>query len=505
MSQIDRFNQLLSQSQSAGGLKTRLVRAAAFTSISGFFDFAIRIGSVSVLARLLTPEHFGLVMMVSAFTAIVDQLREMGLSSATVQKRDITHEEVSNLFWCNVGVGLMFTGLVSATSPLIASYYKEDRLIAITCALAVNFLIGGLFIQHQALLTRQMRMRDIAAIRLLASIISTAVAILMAYRGYGYWALVWREIIRSMILAGGFWLCFPWIPGLPYRNTSVRGLLKFGANLTGANIVGSVASGLDRFLIGRFWGAGQVGMYRQAFQLISAPSDQLLSALYQVAQPGLSMLQSDPTRYAGFFRRILTLVASTTMPLSLFVAVFSEDVSSVLLGAKWVGAAEILFILSLGTYIKQPIGCTAFVLITRGQSGTYFMLTLVSHFVTALAICVGVQWGAPGVAWADVAATYLLFAPRVFYSLRNSPVLIGSYLSALLRPMASSILMAVTFWVAKSFTFVQELPAPARLATGVPVCILLFGGFWLMIPGGRAEAMKLYTEIVEAMKRRKAR
>jgi PST family polysaccharide transporter len=135
---------------------------------------------------------------------------------------------------------------------------------------------------------------------MLASVISTVVAILLAWKGFGYWALVWREVVRSVLLAAGMWICFPWIPGLPCRKTDVRGLLGFGVHLSAANISAAIGGGADRFLLGRFCGAGPVAMYRQAYQLLVLPMEQLISPIYQVTQPGLSMLQTEALRYRRF-------------------------------------------------------------------------------------------------------------------------------------------------------------------------------------------------------------
>ena len=211
-------------------------------------------------------------------------------------------------------------------------------------------------VQHQALLARVLKLGHSATVRVLASVISTVVAVLLAWKGFGYWALVWREVVRSVLLAAGMWLCFPWIPGLPCRKTDVRGLLGFGVHLSAANILGSISGGADRFLLGRFWGAGPVAMYRQAYQLLVVPMEQLLGPVYQVTQPGLSMLQAEALRYRRFYKKVLTVVCVATMPLSLFVAVNAAEITRIVLGRKWLAAAPLLMILSFDAFIRQPVG-----------------------------------------------------------------------------------------------------------------------------------------------------
>src|SRR5688572_31918193 len=213
MSPADRFRALTCTANLRANLATRSVRATFFTAASGFADFAVRLGSTAILARLITPDHFGLVMMASAVIAVADQLRELGLSSATVQQPNLTHEQVSNLFWINLGVGAVLALTLCAASPAIAAYYHDPRLIPIACLLASTLLAGGLTVQHQALLTRQLKLGHTAAVRLASSVLSTVLCVALAYWDFGYWSLLWREVARAAFLAAGMWLCFPWIPG----------------------------------------------------------------------------------------------------------------------------------------------------------------------------------------------------------------------------------------------------------------------------------------------------
>jgi len=494
MTNAERFRQLLTDtSHNRENLRIRSTRAAIFTGVASFSEFALRIGSMAILARLIIPEHFGLVMMATAVTAVADQMKDLGLSSATVQRKEITHAEVSNLFWVNVTVSLFLTLVVCGLSPLIASYYRDPRLIAITCIVASNFVLGGLMVQHQALLTRQLRLGKTSSVRLATSAVSTLLAIALAWMDFGYWAIIYSEVTRNILLVAGMWLCYPWAPSLPNWKTDIRGLIGFGAHLTVANIFSTICGGADRFLLGRFWGAAPVAMFRQANQLISAPTDQLLSPLYSVTQPGLSTLQSDPVRYQRFYKKVLSLVCIITMPLSLFVSVYAPEIIMLLLGSKWAGAGSILSILSLGTFIKQAVGSTAFILITRGHSRTYLFLTVL-HNLTWLALaCVAARWGTTGLAFADIAATYILIAPRLHYSLKGSPISVGMFFSAIARPAIASIAMWVTLLLLRSFF--PPLSAATSLATGCIVALVVFPAIWLFMPGGRTELLALISDV----------
>jgi PST family polysaccharide transporter len=493
MTREEHFRQLTSTHAIRGDLRSASVRAAALTWVAGAGDFALRLGSTALLARLVLPEHFGLVMMVTAITSIADQFRDLGLSTVTVQREVITHDEISNLFWINVSAGAAIALIISALSPLIAAYYREPRLVIPTCLLATNFVWGGLMVQHQALLTRRLKLGYTAGVRLASSALSTALAVALAWKGFGYWALVWREFTRCALLTLGMWSALPWVPSFPSRDTRVLKLLAFGAHLSLANIVATIGGSMDRFLLGRWWGAAPTAMYRQAYQLLVLPTEQLLGPVYQVTQPGLSMLQSDALRFRRFYTKVLTVACVATMPVSLFVAVHAAEITRTILGRRWADAAPLLFVLSLSTFIKQPVGSTAFVLIAQGRSRTYLGLTLLQNAALVLLMYLGVARGAIGIALADLVATYLLIPPRLYYTFRNSPFTVRTFVAAICRPAVASIVMAAVLEILH-----RSLPpigAPAVLALGAIVGVITFAGTWLFMPGGAAELRELLWDL----------
>jgi O-antigen/teichoic acid export membrane protein len=502
MNTVEKFDRLVCTDAIRRDLRSRSVRAAGFTWAAGIADFVLRIGSTAILARLILPQQFGVVMMVTAVTAVADQFRDLGLSTVTIQRKQISHREVTNLFWINVSAGVGIALIVAAVSPLISAYYKEPRLTLITCILATNFIWGGLLVQHEALLGRMLKLGHIATVRVVSSVVSVIVAVLLAWNGFGYWALVWKEVVRWGLLTVGMWIFMPWIPGLPCRNTNVWGMVRFGAHLSGANILVSITAGADRFLLGKFWGAGAVALYRQAYQLLVLPMDQVLGPVFQVTQPGLSMLQTEDSKYRHFYQKVLTLVCIATMPVSLFVAVTAGEITRVLLGRHWLECTGVLMILGLGTFIKEPIRWSAHVLITRGNSKRYLQLTALQNVTLIVFMLVGVRWGITGVAVADVMATYVLAAPTLYFSLKGSPVTMRMFFATMARPAGASIGMAVM--VLLLHQSIPPIGAPAFLLLASAVGVGGFIGIWMLLPGGKAELTGLIADARAAVRRKVA-
>jgi O-antigen/teichoic acid export membrane protein len=282
-------------------LKGRTISGAFITIAAQGAQFVLSLASIMVLARLLTPKDFGLFAMVTTVMGYLRVFKDAGLSTATVQREDITHAQVSNLFWINVAISGA-TGLIfAAGAPLVARFYREPRLVPITLVLSSTFFLTGLTIQHTALLNRQMRFKAIALIQGGSILIGVAVGIGMAWLNYRYWALVFSNIITVAAAIPLTWFAIPWRPQAPSRHSGIRPLLSFGANMATGGFIYSLARGADGLLIGRFYGADSIGLYSRASALLNRPMDQFLVPISSVFVPTLSRVQTQPERYRRTF------------------------------------------------------------------------------------------------------------------------------------------------------------------------------------------------------------
>jgi PST family polysaccharide transporter len=251
---------------------------------------------------------------------------------------------------------------------------------------------------------------------------------------------------------------------------------------------------MDRLLLGRFQGPAPVAIYRQAYQLLVVPMDQILSPMFNVTQPGLSILQDDATRYRRFYEKVLKVVCLISMPLSVFVAANSAEITRVILGRNWLECAGILSILSVGTFIKSPVGWSALILITRGRSKEYLALTIVQSVCSMVAMSIGVFWGITGIAVANAAATWLTAPVTLYLSFNNSPVTLRSFFSAIARPATASCVMGISL---KALP--QVLPPfgdPLFLVLSSLFAVATFAGTWLLLPGGLVELKALSSDVL---------
>ena len=446
------FHSIFAASPRASRSEANLDPQCVFVASGTALDLVLRIVAIAVLARLLVPEYFGLVAMVTALTAIVDGFRDLGLAAATVQRQQISARQISNLFWINLLAGGLFAAAFCAMAPVVAAYYRDPRLLGITLAMSTTFLLSGLSVQHEALMSRQLRQGELAFVRLFANLASVLLAIVLAIIGLEYWALVAREVARSALIAIAVWIRCPWIPNAPTRGAGTRTMLRYGADLSFTHVLTAVIANCDRILIGRYFGPVPLGLYRQAQQLLLVPIDSLNQPIVGVSQPTLSRLQDNPDRYRRYYERILFLVALLTVPLGLFVAIYAEPLTLLLLGPNWSDAAIFLRIFGFVAAIRPAIATSAMVLITCGKSRAYLVTAVVHSLVLLVLMLIGVRWGAEGIAGAHVAATIILMYPKLLYSFIDTPVSVGVFLGAVRTPVVAAVGMTLCLLALRNAT-----------------------------------------------------
>ena len=430
-------------------LSRKSVRGGITTLTSQGIQFLMRIMGTAVLARLLTPKDYGMIGMVTVVVNFAAMFKDAGLSMATVQKTEINDEQISTLFWLNILISAVLGLCVLAGSPLVAFFYRRSELTAVTAVLSVSFIVSGLTIQHQALLRRHMRFTTLASIQIASQVITLGITILLACLGWRYWALVGGSLAQA--LAGTlltFYFC-PWVPRRMQKGTGVRDMLKFGGHLTGFNFVNYFSRQSDNILIGRFIGAEALGLYARAYNLFMMPITQIRSPLNDVAMPALSSLRNQPERYVKYYQRLLDIMASLTIPLTMYCAIEADFLIRLLLGSKWLGAVPVFRILAIAGLIQAIAGTRGLVLLSCGFSRRYFYWGLFNAIVCVSSFVVGLRYGIEGVAMAYAIVNYVILVPSLFYCFPNTPVTITLFIKTLLPPLALSSVVGLCLFIIK--------------------------------------------------------
>jgi O-antigen/teichoic acid export membrane protein len=458
-------------------LKERTIRGGSVRTGALAINFLLRVGSLMVLARLLNPKDFGLLGMVTAFTGVLSLFRDFGLSAAVIQRATVTEEQSSTLFWINLLVGAVLTIIAVLLAPIVAIFYHEPRLFWVTSVVALGFLFNAAGIQHSALLQRQMRFTVLAWIDLISLILSTALAIGAAKAGFGYWALVVMTICLPLTGSVGLWLASAWVPGLPHKGVGIRTMMRFGGTLTLNGLVLYVATNFEKVLLGRFWGAEALGIYGRAYQLIRIPTDNLNSAVGDVAFSALSRIQDEPERLKRYFLKGYSLVLAVTLPMTVACGLFPDDMVAVLLGAKWKETAPIFRLLTPMMLIFAVLNPIGWLLNAIGMVGRGLKIALVLAPLMIASYIIGLPYGPKGVASAYSAVMLVWLIPGLAWAVHGTVISFWDVVGEMSRPFAS-IVPAAALAFGLHLYLGHALLALPRLALE---CVVLFSIYFFVL------------------------
>ena len=439
---------------------------------------------MAILARLLTPEDFGLVAMVVVVVTFISAFKDMGLSMATVQRPEVTHGQVSTLFWVNVGLSGAVVVITMALAPVLAWFYKEPRLEQITLVLALTVVFGGLTVQHQALLRRQMRFGALAVVEIVSMVSALTVAVVMASSGFGYWSIVVMPIVREATITAGVWTACQWRPGPPVRRSGVRLMLAFGGYLTAFNLVNYFARNLDKMLIGWQFGAIALGFYSKAYQLLLLPMQQINAPLTTVAVPALSRLQDQFERYRAYYIRGGLLTTTIGMPIVAFLLMDADLAVLTILGNQWGESVPIFRALGPAALIGTFNVATGWVYISTGRTKRMFKWGMFGAAIVVIAYLIGLRWGTLGVAWSFSVSVIVLRLPSFVYCFRGTHMRLIDPVRAIWRPSTAAIIAAAIFYGFQQ-AIPMSLPGLARLAIDLAVYMTFYIILWVALPGGR--------------------
>jgi PST family polysaccharide transporter len=466
-------------------LKDRIIRGGFAKVCSQAANLLLRMGSLMVLGRLLSPKEFGLVGMVTAIVGVLNLFKDFGLSTATIQRTSVTEQQTSTLFWINIVVGGILALLSLAIAPAVAAFYHEPRLIGVTAVLGAGFLFNAAGVQHSALLQRQMRFTTTAGIDIFSLTISIAVGIGMALKGLGYWSLVGMTVTLPLICTICMWLATGWVPGMPKRRVGIRSMMRFGGTLTLNGLVVYVAYNLEKVLLGRFWGAEAIGIYGRAYQLITIPTDNLNSAIGGVAFSALSRIKEDQPRFKSYFLKGYSFVVAMTIPITLFCALFAHDMISVVLGQKWMEAVPIFRLLAPTILIFALINPMAWLLFSLGLVGRSLKIALVLAPLVITGYLVGLPYGPKGIALAYSTVMTLWVVPHIAWCVRGTVISLRDIVSAVRRPLVSSV-VAATLAFGLQLLFGSLLTPLPRLVLGSAILFGTYAGMLLYVMGEKA-------------------
>ncbi len=428
-------------------LQTRTIRGIGWSATFQVVRLLMQVLISAILARLLTPGDFGLIAMVTVFSSFVAIFAGFGLTSAIIQKKEVSDEELSSTFWINVGLGALLTIVLAASAPLIAAFYSEPRLTPLIVFMSTVFVISSFGTLQSALLTKSMNFKALALIGTCAVGISGFLSIYLAFSGYGVWSLAWNTVLAAFLAVVFTWMYSRWIPHFSLRLVGVKKLWGFGANLTGFSFVNYFARNMDNLLIGRFLGAAPLGFYNLAYNLLLFPLTNISDVIGNVMFPALSIIQHDKQRVRDAYITANRYIAALSFPLMTLILIVAPQLIRVVYGPKWTSAIVLVQILSI-TSIAQSIGINlGWIFLSQGRTDVLFKLAIITSSLAAISFAVGLRWGVEGVAIAYTIEQYLQAGPVYAIAFRLIDLKMRHFFARLRSIIIATLIVGMTAFV----------------------------------------------------------
>lgn len=450
-------------------------RGILLTGLAQIYRTAVSLCSNILLARLLTPEDFGLIAMVGTCVALVTLIQDVGMGQATIQRARISTKQVSALFWLSAGTSVVLGLALASSAPAIAWFFNEPRLDLLTIAFAVIVVLGGIQAQPTALMTRALKFKALAAIDILTATTGAAGGIIVAWLTASYWALFVSPLIASVVNILCVWLLSGIRPGWPSFEGDFAEIVGFGSSVSGFNIVNYVARNADNLLIGKYWGGEQLGYYDRAYRLLLLPLSQIFVPLGRVVLPLLAQSQSEPQRYWRAYSESVVLLLVVAQPAVIVAIIFANELFRILLGPNWTTAAPIFFYLGIAGLIQLANSPTGWIFLSQGRGQDFLRAGGYAALANVVAFVVGLRWGPVGVAAAYAISEYCFRIPWTWWIVGRKGAIRTRELYRLVVPnfVAASVTGGILVGI-------SSISSPVN-AAGLSIIIILSYGIYCTV------------------------
>ena len=428
------------------------------------------------LMRLLKPEQFGLLGMVTVFSGFLNVFSDFGLSSSLIQKQDIHELDKSTIFWTSCTIGVILAAILFFSSGYLGDFYNEPGLKAIAKVQSASFIITSLATVHISLLRKTLSYKKIVLISILASTISAAVAMVMAFNNYGVWAIVAQQLLNALLLTIFFWMAISFKPTITFSGTRLKNHLKFGLPLFGSGTFSYWIGNGDNLLIGKFLGANALGLYSRAYTLVTLPTHRISVMITSVMFPSFALIKDDYAKVKRIFLKMSRVLASLILPMMGILFIGAKSIVLLLVGNKWIDIVPIIQVLTGVASIKALSILNSSILVSHGRTDLDFKINVVSGLLLLLCFFLGVQFGILQVAIAYLVGVVLISIPGWY--------IISKIISCSLKEFVANILPQILVTLFLVFTgaltfrfFFGNLPDAVKIL----LIVLQFGLGWIIL------------------------
>ena len=369
-----------------------------------------------ILARLLSPDEFGIIGMITVFIAISNSFIDSGFSNALIRKTDTKNIDYNTVFYFNLVVGLFFYCILYLCAPLISHFFKEPTLIPITRVIGIVLIINALSIIQRTIFVKKIDFKTQTKISLFSSVLSGIIGVGMAFGKCGVWSLVGQQISRQFFNTLFLWIYSSWRPSWEFSKISFKEMFGFGSKLLLSGLIDTTYKNIYYLIIGRYYAANQLGQYTRAEQFNSVFSSNLTSVVQRVSYPALSSIQDKPEHLKSAYRKIMKTTMLISFTCMLGLAAIAQPLLFVLIGEKWLPAAGYLQIICFAGMLYPLHALNLNILQVKGRSDLFLKLEIIKKIIAVIPILMGIFWGIKIMLWGSVCTSIFAYFLNSHYS-----------------------------------------------------------------------------------------
>lgn len=430
-------------------LKRKSVSGFLWSFIDMFATQSIQFIVLMILARLLTPENFGLIGMIALFMAISNSLIDSGFSQALIREKEFCQKDYSTVFFFNLFTSVALYAILFWVAPFVSEFFQKEELTKILRVLSLGLIINSFGLIQRVFLIKNINFRTQTGINLCSAVIAGVIAISLAYKGFGVWSLVIQNLTLQFIQSISLWIYNKWIPTLTFSRSSFTKLFGFGSKLLISGIIDTLYSNIYSIIIGKLYPAAQLGYYTNAAKLGDVITNSTTSALQRVSFPILSRIQDNEEQLKSSFKKIVRMIAFTMFPIMIGLIAIADSLIPILLGSKWVKSIIYFKLLCISGMIYPLHAINLNILQVKGRSDLFLRLEIIKK--TLLTAMIGVSiylsLGINGLIGAAIVTSYCSLFINAYYSAREISYSILQQLQDVLPIFLLSLLMGLVVFV----------------------------------------------------------
>ena len=448
-------------------LKDKTVKGVGWSAVDNVARYVVTFVVSIVLARLLSPDDYGLIGIITIFTTVCTTLIDGGFGDALVRKKEVTDDDYNTAFLVNLGISVVLYAVIFVCSPLIAKFFAREELISLTRVSSLSLIVGALSIVQLKRLTKKIDFKSQTKITVLASVISGIVGIIMALFGCGVWSLVTQGLVSQTLRTILLWYYNHWMPNFHFSSSSFKELFGFGWKVMANDTLDAVWRELYQVVVGKFYSPGTLGQYTRAKGFAQLFSSNLTNIIQRVSFPVLSNIQDDKTRMVDAYRRLIKTTMFITSVSMFFLGAVSEPLLYCLIGPKWHEAATYLPLICIAgsLYPLHAMNCN--MLIVQGRSDLLLGLGVLKKFISVVPLCIGAFIGIMPMLYVNLLTGLIIF----FLNSSYSGKLIGYSSLMQLKDIAPcygvAIVLSLSIWFLKYLPLSYWIVLPIQLVVGI--------------------------------------